>query len=132
MAACADDSRKAIGAGCDIWGERRLALAVIVKSFLNGEGGKSVPWFIESGTLLGAWRSGKFIPHDDDFDIGVCLPSWSDVVADLEELRLKLSKHLPEPYKCRLVDSYCDKLEVFDPTQGSYLLLGPQYMECFE
>ena len=88
----------------------------------------ALPWFIESGTLLGAWRSGKFILHDDDFDIGVCLSSWDAAVAELEALRVKLAQLLPAPYECRLVTSYCDKLEIFDPTQGKYALLGDQYL----
>ena len=67
---CKEDPRKLQGAGCDIWGDKRLALALKTKEIIKD---LEHPWFIESGTLLGAWRSGKFIPHDDDFDIALFL-----------------------------------------------------------
>ena len=66
-------------------------------------------WFIESGTLLGAFRSGKFIPHDDDFDIGVFWPE--NALEHLFALHEVLVNRLPEPLQCRLVTSYCKKIE---------------------
>jgi phosphorylcholine metabolism protein LicD len=30
-----------------------------------------VVWWLDTGSLLGAYRDGKMIAHDDDFDIGV-------------------------------------------------------------
>jgi len=117
------EAHKLRGSGCDIYGNQRLAVAQIVKGLLE----EYVPnqWFIESGTLLGAYRSGKFIPHDDDFDIGVV---WeSDPVAELGKLNDAISNLLPAPLSCRVVSSYCDKIEVFDPTEGIYTLVGDRY-----
>lgn len=126
--ASAADPRKAVGAGCDVWGEKRLALALVVKDILNGrDSAPLVPWFIESGTLLGAWRTGRFIAHDDDFDIGVCLPDWDTAPTSLEALKVQILALLPAPYACRCVSTYCDKLEIYDPSQGQYQLLGEQY-----
>tara|TARA_B110000305_G_scaffold177491_1_gene196501 strand:+ start:501 stop:1325 length:825 start_codon:yes stop_codon:yes gene_type:complete len=120
---CKEDPRKLQGAGCDIWGDKRLALALKTKEIIKD---LEHPWFIESGTLLGAWRSGKFIPHDDDFDIALFLSSagWEEELSAVQDT---LAQELPAPYKVRRVSTYCDKLEIFDPTQGVYFLLGPQY-----
>ena len=54
------------GTGCDIWGNERMSLALVVCDILKRT---SNIWFIENGTLLGAYRNGNLIPHDDDFDI---------------------------------------------------------------
>ena len=117
-----EDPRKLQGAGCDIWGDKRLALALKTKEILKS---LEHPWFIESGTLLGAWRSGKFIAHDDDFDIALFLTSrWEEELTAVQDT---LAQELPAPYKVRRVSTYSDKLEIFDPTQGVYFLLGPQY-----
>ena len=104
--ASAEDPRKALGAGCDKWGIQRLELALVVQKLLDDE---ELTWFIESGTLLGAWRNGKFIPHDDDFDIALIL-SDDQTVEQLHRLNDKLDKLLPAPYKSRVVTSYCDKV----------------------
>ena len=123
MAASKEDPKKLLDAGCDRWGTERLALAIIMKAWLDNEG---LDWFIESGTLLGAWRSGEFIPHDDDFDIAL-VTGPDDPVGELKRLCALLAAALPAPYACRVVTSYCDKIEVYDPTQGEYTLLGDQY-----
>ena len=48
----------------------RLFVANKVKDLLNSMDPKPI-WFIEAGTLMGAYRNGKMIPHDDDFDMGL-------------------------------------------------------------
>jgi hypothetical protein len=106
------------------WGSQRLAAAKIVREALDAlRPGK---WFIESGTLIGAFRNGKFIPHDDDFDIALVMDR-DDIVAELENLRDSLVKLLPPSLKARVISTYCDKIEVYEPAHGMYILPGERY-----
>lgn len=98
----------------DLPGER-LRLARVVCRLLDR------PHFLDSGTLLGAVRDGRPIPHDDDFDLAVLVRRTSE----LDALCLRLEAQLPPPYRARRVDTYCDKVEVYDPTRGAYPLGDP-------
>jgi hypothetical protein len=91
----------------------RAELARVVLDLLPDE-----QMFMDGGTLLGAWRDRRAIPHDDDFDLGILL---HDERA-LDGLCRELQRTLPAPYAARLVTSYATKLEVYDPTHGSYWL----------
>ena len=105
------------GTGCNIYGEQRLKLALHLRDdilpFIKN------PYFIENGTLLGAFRNGKFIEQDDDFDYGVLLNGEVDEVISILNL---IRERLDKKYACRLVSTYATKIEVFDPSFGSYLL----------
>jgi len=50
----------------EIIGER-LELFTTIKEILEDAG---IKFFIEGGTLLGAYRNGQFIYHDNDIDTG--------------------------------------------------------------
>ena len=112
---------KNIKAGNDIYGKQRLELAIYLRdNILNQLDNK---WFIENGTLLGAWRNGKFIVHDDDFDIAILIDS-------LEEIAIiynKINNLIKNKYKIRLINTYASKIEVFDESYGKYILAGPKY-----
>ncbi len=123
MEGCKEDPRKVAGSGCDKWGGQRVALAKVCENILNNfhKDDKSLyPYFIENGTLLGAMRSGKFIPHDDDFDFAILLNSeFSDakgISEEMDSLLAELQSKLPSPYKSRRVSTYADKIEVYDPS----------------
>ena len=122
---------KAEDAGCDIWGKQRLQLAVILRDDVlpKALAGTGVHTFVENGTLLGAHRNQRFIPHDDDFDF--CLLHESGEAeakrVTAEQLLPAVQRLLPAPYRARMVTSYSDKIECYDPRAGFYTLPGPQY-----
>ena len=109
------------GTGDDIYGIERMKLAVFLrdKVFVH----MSNPIFIENGTLLGAWRNSKFIKHDDDFDYGILIDNKVEIVTIFEFIR----DRLPEKYSCRLINSYADKIEIYEPSLGDNKLIGPSY-----
>jgi hypothetical protein len=117
------DSRKNAGTGCDIYGSDRLHVALVVREILNE---LELEWFIEFGTLLGAFRNHKFIDHDDDFDIAFLMYT-KNFLEDLNELYHKIKERLPTPLDCRITNSYTDKIEISDPTWGKFILLNHVY-----
>ena len=113
---------KEIESGMNKYGKERLKLGLIVKNILNN---LKVEWFIDNGTLLGAWRNSKFIEHDDDFDIGAYISNYN--IKDKKWLKDKISKQLPDNYECRMIDEYAEKLEVYKKDSGTYILQGDIY-----
>jgi phosphorylcholine metabolism protein LicD len=108
-------------AGCDKYGIPRLEMAVYLRdNILNL---LDIHWFIENGTLLGAIRNNKFIPHDDDFDIGILIDSKDEI----DTINQYINKLLPSKYKSRIIDTYSNKIEIYQPEYGNYKLLGPKY-----
>jgi hypothetical protein len=118
-----ENNFKKPGSGMDIWGKQRLELGILLRDKVLNQ--LNIPWIIENGILLGAYRSGKFIVHDDDFDMALFFESNPSTIA-LDVLN-KIKTLLPAPYEARYVSTYCKKIEVYDPTYGRYILDGPQY-----
>ena len=98
------------------YGPHRVELAKKLMPWLNKFPG-GITWFLDSGTLLGAYRDGKMLLHDDDFDLGFYLPE-----KDLSVLE-RLNSYLQNAgFNCRIVDTYCTKVEIFNPEHGKYML----------
>jgi len=116
-----DNNYKNPCSGCDIYGDQRLKLALTLKEKVFSK--FNIDYCIENGTLLGAYRNHKFIPHDDDFDFAVFIKDKSNVNSICDYIK----QYLPKQYSCRLVESYCLKIEVYDPNAGLYILSGPKY-----
>lgn len=108
-------------AGNNYYGLPRLKLAKYVCNKILNK--LNLNWFIENGTLLGAWRNNKFIKHDDDFDVGMIINSKDDII----KIHDKIKDNLPNYYDLRIIDTYCNKIEIFDASYGKYNLLGPKY-----
>jgi len=115
---------KNIDAGNDKYGGPRLKLATYLRDNVLNKLNKT--WFIENGTLLGAFRNNKYINNDDDFDIGILINSKDEI----KNISKKILTFLPIHYKLRLIDSYCNKIEIYEPKYGDYILKGPQYNGC--
>ena len=106
-----------------LYGPHRVTLARIIRDLIEPRKSE-FRIFLEAGTLLGAFRSGKMIPHDDDFDYGLYVDDRVFIIPLLESLQAHLDKTLPSDYKVRLVTTYSKKIEVFAPAFGSYPFRG--------
>ena len=111
---------KICGTGNDIYGKQRLELAVELRD--NILTNIKQPWFIENGTLLGAWRNKKFIDHDDDFDYAILIEDELNTKETISNMYEYIKENLNKKYECRLISTYANKIEVYDPTFGKYLL----------
>lgn len=59
-----------------------------------------IPWWVDCGTCLGAYRYGGAIPWDEDIDIAVLLPDFDNVRRTL--LKLDPQKYLVQDWSGRL------------------------------
>ena len=103
---------------CQQHGPLRMELALHLKSILNKSG---LVWFLDTGTLMGAYRDGTMLKHDDDFDIGTY--TTQEKFDDLFEY---IKKHLDKKYEIRKIETYTVKYEIYDPSYG-YYIFGDQY-----
>ena len=87
------------------WKTARLRMFDQIRTALEQEG---VQYWIDSGTLLGAWRGGGMIPHDDDVDIGI---AGHDMHT---RARAAVEKHCP--HLAIKQASYSGKWEIYDPS----------------
>jgi cytidyltransferase-like protein len=93
-------------------------------------------YFLDNGTLLGLWRNGELIENDDDFDFGLLVDAaeysskW--VVNFQQDFQVRLEQRLSDngsdmQYHSRVIDTYANKIEVYDPSVGSFPLEGVRY-----
>ena len=83
-------------------------------------------WFISDGSLLGAFRTGKMIDHDYDFDFGICFVHEDGTVADLKDCKTEvetvgalLTEVLGKKYLVITNGTdYSYKIEVLDESSG--------------
>ena len=85
----------------------------------------NIPWWIDCGTCLGAYRYGGVIPWDEDVDVAVLLPDFDNVCRVLNQLDPRKyivqdwsSRDFPKSYlkvfvrdSKRLVDIYFFKID---------------------
>ncbi|MDQ6471035.1 LicD family protein [Flavobacterium sp. LHD-80] len=76
----------------------QLRMLEIAREFDRICNNNGIPYWIMSGTLLGAKRHGGFIPWDDDFDVGVRYEDYGKLLICLE-------KELPENLKLQAKNS---------------------------
>ncbi|CAB3999457.1 Hypothetical predicted protein [Paramuricea clavata] len=115
--------KRLINSGMDKYGKPRMRLAVLLRNKILNK--LDMPWVMEGGTLLGAWRNGSFILWKDDFDFAMFSENNPKPLIPL--ILRKIKQLLPSPYKARYVTTYADKIEVYDPRYGEYNLLAPKY-----
>jgi phosphorylcholine metabolism protein LicD len=108
--------------GSIIYGSQRLKLALHIIKILNEY---NIGWYIEGGTLLGAYRNNKLIPHDDDFDIALLYDK--NAIDSIQQDFKKINNKLNQSYTSRLINSYTHKIEVYDSSYGKYILQGDRY-----
>lgn len=81
---------------------------------------------LDGGNLVGAYRDGQMLPHDDDFDFVLYTDdiahesSDDDKIEWMVQLAAKMKEDLQPQYDVRVVSSYAFKLEVFEPAHGKY------------
>lgn len=76
-----------------------------------------IPWWVDCGTCLGAYRYGGVIPWDEDIDVAVLLPDFHNVLAVLKNLDPK--KYLVQDWSSREhPNSY---IKIYVPQTGTYI-----------
>lgn len=118
-----------------MFGDERILLAKEVMAVMKEMPSKP-RFFLDNGTLLGLWRNGELIDSDDDFDFGLLVDgaefSANWVKSFQRDFQARLEQRLKDTGSgmeicSRVVDTYAHKIEIYDPTLGSFPLDGAKY-----
>ena len=111
----------------EIIGER-LELFTTIKEILEDAG---IEFFIEGGTLLGAYRNGQFIYHDNDIDTG-CVNKEFVKVGKILDSKLIYDEYLKRKskYKTRLYLTSGGKEYVPDGRPGQHSPFARRFIEA--
>jgi hypothetical protein len=105
-----ENEEKVIAANRRIHPQIRELLTVVAKVLTATE----IEFWIDQGTLLGAYRSGKFIARDSDVDIGI----RND--AQFESLGSLLAAELPDAYGSERKGSHCKGYRIWLKAGGTF------------
>lgn len=86
-------------------------LLSVLANVLNGA---KIEYWIDQGTLLGAYRSGKFIARDSDADIAIRNEE------QFESLLQLLTSELPDIYGCERKGSHCKGYRIWLKSGGMF------------
>ena len=86
-------------------------LLSVLSDILNSA---KIEYWIDQGTLLGAYRHGKFIARDSDADIAIRNEEHFEALAEL------LESKLPSDYGCERKGSHCRGYRVWLKTGGIF------------
>ncbi len=105
-----DNEQEVIAANRKIHPQIRELLSVL-SDILNTA---KVEYWIDQGSLLGAYRSGKFIARDSDADIAIRSEE------QFESLLPLLSSELPTAYGCEAKGSHCKGYRIWLKAGGTF------------
>ncbi|XP_020913134.1 uncharacterized protein LOC110250832 [Exaiptasia diaphana] len=100
----------------------KMALLKSVVAMMKKRG---IQFWLDSGTLLGAYRNGKMIPHDFDIDLSVFgeddLNAAHEVLEAIkpDNYHVRKGHHNPDSVKV------CKKVEIFKEVNGGYNCTHP-------
>jgi hypothetical protein len=121
-----EKSKDQLIADTKIYGPMRVELGRKVCDVMDKWEPYAGKHFVESGTLLGGWRNGQMIPHDDDFDMGVYVSQeqLNDTYGGSHDAfcGAMCERMQAAGLHARCTLTYCKKVEVFLPEHGKYLL----------
>jgi len=121
-----EKGREQLIADCKVYGPLRTEIGLKTAAALEKWALAKDRYFLESGQLMGAWRDGTMIPHDDDFDLGIYIDKKTldeTFAGSLDAVcGAMCQRFIDAGLHARCTLSYVKKVEVFLPEHGKYWL----------